>query len=360
MVKRILEAGRFVPSAGNWQSWKFVVIREPKIIEDLTNSLVMICKLFKAILEYRTPGNFWKMPIAKLYTYLMPAKLSPDPFSVISLIADRKLALYHGAPTAILICKDVRGVSNPDLDCGIAGKNMVLAAHSMGLGTCWVSFARVVFDYLGFKWNKVLGIKYPYKFITSLATGWAMGKPDGFIECPAHGVGWFENRGKTVVDPSKSGSGISLGEKFTIPNYMDPQQTHWGELSFDYDKCNGCGSCEHICPASVIEMKEKKPVMTDGGGFMACGDCMVICPQEVICMKLSYKFSQFFKTIDHSDMKLPRLEGEKATTAPWKNHEGFNIVTPAYTKLEKENIVAVQPTGRLCSKSMQQSFLKVS
>ena len=61
----------------------------------------------------------------------MPKKLAPVPFSAISLIADGKLKLYHDAPTVILIFKDTRGVSNPDLDCGIAGQNMVLAAHSM-------------------------------------------------------------------------------------------------------------------------------------------------------------------------------------------------------------------------------------
>jgi len=35
MIKRILEAGRFSPSAGNCQPWKFIVLREPKIIADL-------------------------------------------------------------------------------------------------------------------------------------------------------------------------------------------------------------------------------------------------------------------------------------------------------------------------------------
>ena len=79
MVKRVLEAGRFAPSAGNCQPWKFVVIREPKIIDDLTNAVVMICRFFKAILEYRTPGNFWKFPIAKLYTHLMPGSFIPCP-----------------------------------------------------------------------------------------------------------------------------------------------------------------------------------------------------------------------------------------------------------------------------------------
>ena len=30
MVKRILEAGRFAPSAGNCQPWKFIVLRDQK------------------------------------------------------------------------------------------------------------------------------------------------------------------------------------------------------------------------------------------------------------------------------------------------------------------------------------------
>lgn len=307
MVKRILEAGRFAPSAGNCQPWKFVVVREPKIINDLTKSVVLICKIFKALLEYRTPGNFWKFPIAKFYTMLMPAKLHPVPFAAISLIADGKLKVYHDAPTTILIFKDKRGVSNPDLDCGIAGQNMVLAAHSMGLATCWVSFSKVAFDYLGFKWNKLFGIKYPYTFCSSLAIGWPMGKPDRFVERPPHSVDWFENGIRTVVDPSKGDSSISLAEKFSIPNYNDPLQTHWGELSFDHDKCNGCGTCERICPASVISLKEKKAQMNGEGGCMACGDCIAICPKEAIHMKSSYEYSKHFKTIDHSELKIPRL-----------------------------------------------------
>ena len=310
MVKRMLEAARFAPSAGNCQPWKFIVVREPKIIDDLTADVVKICKLFKAMLEYRTPGNIWKLPLAKFNILMLPKKLHPVPFSAVSLIADGKLKLYHGAQTVILIFKDVRGVTNPDLDCGIAGQNLVLAAHSMGLGTCWVSFASVAFDYLGFKWNKLLGIQYPYKFITSVAVGWPMGKSDGFVERPTHAVDWYENGAKTVVDPSKGDSGISFGEKFSIPNYKDPLQTHWGELFFDYDKCNGCGNCERICPASAIELKDKKPVMSveEVSACMACGDCMAICPQEAIRMKSSYVFSEHFKTIDHGDLKLPRLK----------------------------------------------------
>ncbi len=68
------------------------------------------------------------------------------PFTAIAQVADGNLGLWHGAPTVIIILKDVRGAASSDLDCGIAGQNMVLAAHSMGLGTCWVGFAKMALD----------------------------------------------------------------------------------------------------------------------------------------------------------------------------------------------------------------------
>ena len=198
MVKRILEAGRFAPSAGNGQPWKFVVLREPEIINGVTETTVKICKVFKSLIDYRIPGKRWRLPIAKFNIKFKPADLHPVPFGAVTLIADGKLGLYHGAPTVIMIFKDVRGISNPDLDCGIAGQNMVLAAHSMGLGTCWVSFAKLAFQYTG-RWKKRLGIKYPYKFVTSLSVGWPAGDPDGIIARPTHEVGWYENGTKKVV-----------------------------------------------------------------------------------------------------------------------------------------------------------------
>ncbi len=48
MVKRILEAGRFAPSAGNSQPWKFVVLRDPEIINGMTKTVVMFSKIFSS------------------------------------------------------------------------------------------------------------------------------------------------------------------------------------------------------------------------------------------------------------------------------------------------------------------------
>lgn len=198
MVRRILEAGRFAPTAGNGQAWKFVVIRDPEIIQGLTDTTVKICKLFTWLLDYRGRSFSWRLPFAKLAIRAKPNDLHPVPFSAVPLIAQRKLGVYHGAPTVILILKDVRGVSNPDLDCGIAGQNMVLAAHSMGLGTCWVSFTKLAFQYTR-RWHRRLGIRYPYKFVSSLAVGFPVGQPDGMVARPTVAVDWFEDGGKKVV-----------------------------------------------------------------------------------------------------------------------------------------------------------------
>ena len=199
MIKRILEAGRFAPSAGNCQPWKFVVVRQPEIIQGITDTTIKVAKIFKAIIDYRQPGRRWLKPIARFFIRLKPGDLHPTPFGASTLIADGKLGLYHGAPTIILIFKDVRGISNPDLDIGIAGQNMVLAAHSMGLGTCWVSFSKLAFQYTG-KWKKFFNITYPYKFTTSLSIGFPVGNPDGMIARQVHPVDWYENDTRRVVD----------------------------------------------------------------------------------------------------------------------------------------------------------------
>jgi nitroreductase len=199
MVKRILEAGRFAPSAGNGQPWKFVVVRDPDVIQGITNTTIKICKLFKVLIDYRQPGRRWLKPLANLFIRMKPADLHPTPFGAVTMIADGNLSLYHNAPTVIIIFKDVRGIANPDLDAGIAGQNMVLAAHSMELGTCWVGFAKLAFQYTN-KWKKFFNIGYPYKFITSLSIGWPVGNPDGFVQRQIHPVDWYENKTKRVVE----------------------------------------------------------------------------------------------------------------------------------------------------------------
>jgi nitroreductase len=198
LIKRMLEAGRFAPSAGNSMPWKFVVLRDQEIIDGITQTIIETCKIYKGLIDYRYNGSILRRIIANIIIKSKPNDLHPVPFGAISLIADEKLGLFHNAPTVILIFADERGIGFPTLDCGIAGQNMVLAAHSMGLGTCWIGFPKVAFENTSI-WRNRLGIDYPYKFVSSLAVGFPMGKPDGMVARPTHAVDWYEDGMKKTL-----------------------------------------------------------------------------------------------------------------------------------------------------------------
>jgi len=195
MIRRILEAGRFAPSAGNCQPWRFIVLREKALLDELENEVVNMCKKAAKLIDYRK--NPAAKPLAKTLIWLRHNDFHPVPWGAVSLIAEGKLRLWHNAPSVILILKDKRGVSNPDLDCGICGQNMVLAAHSMGLGTCWVGFIKLL-QYMPGR-LKQLDISYPYELINSIAIGWPQGEPDGYVERELHAIDWYENGQKTVI-----------------------------------------------------------------------------------------------------------------------------------------------------------------
>ena len=91
MIKRILEAGRFAPSAGNCQPWKFVVVRDPELIRGMEEFCVEECKKLSAGFDYTNyPRGTFKHFVtgakAKLLGRLQPNMLHPVPVAVMTLI----------------------------------------------------------------------------------------------------------------------------------------------------------------------------------------------------------------------------------------------------------------------------------
>jgi nitroreductase len=94
-VREIIEAGMFAPSAGNEQAWQFIVLKGDTLKKYL-----------------KLNGN-----------------------------------VPQTAPLGILVCADTtaekyKGLHTSFLDCAAATQNMLLAAHSKGLGAIWTA----VFD----------------------------------------------------------------------------------------------------------------------------------------------------------------------------------------------------------------------
>jgi nitroreductase len=77
---------------------------------------------------------------------------------------------------------------------------MVLAAHSLGLSTCWVGFVTALMKSpYRFKWLKRLNIKYPYDLVEGIAIGYARGNPNKMVERELHEVTWYENGQRTIT-----------------------------------------------------------------------------------------------------------------------------------------------------------------
>lgn len=102
-VKKLIEAARWAPSAGNIQPWRFVIVRDTKIKQ----------KLAEAALNQ---------------TFIEEAPV------VIVVCADEvRSSQGYGNRGATLYCIQ---------DTAVATQNILLAAHALGLGTCWVGAFR--------------------------------------------------------------------------------------------------------------------------------------------------------------------------------------------------------------------------
>lgn len=97
LIERILEAGQWAPTAGNIQPWKFIVVKDLKILD-------MVRKV--------SPGYFGDAPLA------------------VAVCSDRERAYRVGGK----LCRDYLCI----VDCAMAVENMLLAAHALGLGACSV------------------------------------------------------------------------------------------------------------------------------------------------------------------------------------------------------------------------------
>jgi nitroreductase/NAD-dependent dihydropyrimidine dehydrogenase PreA subunit len=47
-------------------------------------------------------------------------------------------------------------------------------------------------------------------------------------------------------------------------------------------RCTGCSTCVEVCPAFVLEMKDKKALVARGDWCIGCGHCGAVCPAGAI------------------------------------------------------------------------------
>jgi len=204
LINRIIEAGRFAPSAGNNQPWKFIVIQNRELIDEINarckKSLKVHTRLTlpKTWLDKKIPGDkdarfsWWQKLILPLVVKLRPGDTDQRVRGGVNTVtSDPDYHIFFHAPTLILQLADRRAIGGVDYDSGICFQNMVLAAHALGLGTCYIGLIDGLKLHPKFR-QEVLGVADPFEIVMALCVGYPSGKIDGVVRRERARVIWFE------------------------------------------------------------------------------------------------------------------------------------------------------------------------
>ncbi|MFH1126173.1 MAG: nitroreductase family protein [Candidatus Altiarchaeota archaeon] len=111
-IDAILDAGAMAPSAMNRQPCRFTVVEKKEKIRELSD---------------KTKNNVGLLGVG---------------LKIVESLKVKEDVIFYNAPLLIVISipKEQDGWSK--LDCALAAENMMLKAFSMGLGSCYIGFAR--------------------------------------------------------------------------------------------------------------------------------------------------------------------------------------------------------------------------
>ncbi|MFP3985818.1 MAG: nitroreductase family protein [Candidatus Bathyarchaeia archaeon] len=102
-VETLIDAARHAPSAGNIQPWEFIIVRDSRIKREL--SAAALNQMF----------------------------IAEAPVVIVVCANEERSSRGYGSRGVDLYCLQ---------DTAAATENMLLAAHAMGLGACWVGAFR--------------------------------------------------------------------------------------------------------------------------------------------------------------------------------------------------------------------------
>jgi nitroreductase len=187
LIRRVLEAGRFAPSSGNCQPWKFIVVTDTAFIGEMNEAIYGVLSMF-----YSTYKND---ALVKNLVTMYAADPQPglyDPRIVlggVGAIVAKNAPVFLDAPVVILVACDDRSIGGPQIQAGICGQNMNLAAKSLGLGCCWIGFSQVIEMVPALK--EKLGLKDPWKINTAVVLGYPKFKQEGIVPREFRPITWF-------------------------------------------------------------------------------------------------------------------------------------------------------------------------
>lgn len=138
-ITAVLEAAQWAPSGENFQPWKFIVIKNRKVMEDIVELL----------------------PYKKFQKFIM------------------------NGPVLIVVLGDKRKSRWWFLDCTLAVENLMLEAWARGLGTCFSAWYPTVPAKVEETVKEMLEIPKKWNIVTMTPLGYPIDPPERAFRLPA-------------------------------------------------------------------------------------------------------------------------------------------------------------------------------
>lgn len=160
VIETLIDCARHAPSAMNAQPWKFIVIQNRELIKEASERVKKNAMFYLRIwpLTGVISPSFWKKEFRKHVKPYMESKND---------------VIFYNAQCVVLIT--AKETMNSKLDCSCAAQNIMLAAHSLGIGSCWIGFAR--FLERDNEMMKKLGVEKGKKIVAAIVLGYPKIKP---------------------------------------------------------------------------------------------------------------------------------------------------------------------------------------
>ena len=124
IINTIIEAGNQAPSTYPFQPWRFVVVEDPEFRKKLAE----------------TTFPFWKNAFDGMKDDPVFSKYYANAKAFYDATDEPKDMVYYSAPVIMFVIGPTRNA----VSCALACENVMIAAQSFGLGTCYVGFGSLV------------------------------------------------------------------------------------------------------------------------------------------------------------------------------------------------------------------------
>ncbi len=135
-VRKVLDAGRLAPSASNTQPWSFLVIRDQSVKAQMAEAVRAMIDRMIPFAENEKQAQRLAAYRGNYYTFFEKAPVVIAVFmEAYDASSNRLLARMGYGPEVIMRLRP-----NPGLQSVAAAvEHMLLAAHALGYGSCWMT-----------------------------------------------------------------------------------------------------------------------------------------------------------------------------------------------------------------------------